>query len=62
MSILDGVSLFAGLSSHERDTLALFCQERIIRAGDILFHEGEDAMALYVVKTGALKAYKERSE
>lgn len=62
MSILDGVSLFVSLASHERDTLALFCQERIIRAGDVLFHEGEDAMALYVVKSGSLKAYKERSD
>lgn len=62
MSILDGVSLFSTLSSSERDTLALFCQERAIAAGEILFHEGEDAMALYVVKSGSLKAYKERSD
>lgn len=62
MSILDSVELFDSLSDSERDTIALFCQERLLPGGEVLFHEWDDAVALYVVKTGSLKAYKERSD
>jgi len=61
-SFLDSVSLFESLTQEERETLSLFCQERIFQSGDIIFSEGDDAIALYVVKTGSLKAYKDRSE
>lgn len=62
MSILDSVELFDSLNNNERETLSLFCQERLLRSGDILFHEGEDAIALYIVRSGSLKAYKDRSD
>lgn len=62
MSILDSVELFESLTSNERETLSLFCQERLLRGGEVLFHEWDDAVALYVVKSGTLKAYKERSD
>lgn len=39
MSILDSVGLFESLDSNERDTLSLFCQERFLRAGEVLFNE-----------------------
>lgn len=39
MSILDSVGLFESLDSSERDTLSLFCQERFLRAGEVLFNE-----------------------
>lgn len=62
MSLLDSVPLFDSLSSNERETLSLFCQERILRNGEVLFEEGDDAVALYIVKSGSLKAYKDRSD
>jgi CRP/FNR family transcriptional regulator len=61
MSILNSVELFGSLNDAERNTLSLYCQERLIREGEILFHEGDDAVALYVVKQGSLKVYKDRS-
>ncbi len=62
MPILDSIELFESLTSSERETLSLFCQERLLRSGEVLFHEGDDAIALYVVKSGTLKAYQERSD
>lgn len=62
MPILDSIELFESLTSSERETLSLFCQERLLRSGEVLFHEGDDAIALYVVKSGTLKAYKDRSD
>ncbi len=62
MSILDSVELFDSLSNAERSTLSLFCQERVLYKDEILFNEWDDAIALYVVKVGLLKAYKDRSD
>ena len=62
MSLLDGIQFLGSLTQWERDTLGLYCQERLLRAGEVLFYEGDDAVAFYVVKSGTLKAYKDRSE
>ena len=62
MSILDSVELFDSLSNTERETLSLFCQERLVVSGELLFSEWDDASALYVVKSGSLKAYRDRSD
>lgn len=51
MTILDSIELFNSLTDSERETLALYCQERFIRSGEILFHEGDSAIALYIVKS-----------
>jgi CRP-like cAMP-binding protein len=59
--MLDGIPLFSGLSDAEKSTVALFSQERKIYAGDVLIREGDDATAMYVVITGKLKTYRERS-
>lgn len=61
MSLFDGIQLFDSLTETERNTLSFFCQERFLSHGEVLFHEGDDAVALYIVKSGTLKAYKERS-
>jgi CRP-like cAMP-binding protein len=62
MSILASIELFQSLSQTEENTLALFCQERLLMSGEVLFSEGSDAIALYIVKTGSLEAYRERSD
>lgn len=62
MSILDWISFFDDLTSWEKDNLSLFCQERVIKEGDILFNEWDEAVALYIVKKWQLKVYKNRSD
>lgn len=61
MPMLDGIPLFDGLSESEKSTVALFAQERRIKAGEVLFVEGDEATAMYVVKAGRLKTYRDRS-
>lgn len=39
MSILDSVELFDSLTDSERSTLSLFCQERLVHSGEVLFNE-----------------------
>lgn len=62
MSILDWIQFFDSLSISERDNLSLFCQERFLKSGEILFNEWDEAVALYVVKRWKIKAYKDRSD
>ena len=59
--MLEDISLFDGLSDLEKSTVALFSQERRLPSGEILFNEGDDATAMYVVKSGRMKAYRDRS-
>jgi hypothetical protein len=37
--MFEGIELFASMSKQDLDNLALFCQERSLKAGEILFHE-----------------------
>jgi CRP/FNR family transcriptional regulator, cyclic AMP receptor protein len=59
--MFDEIPLFQDLSETDKSTISLFSQERRIRAGEVLFNEGDDAIAMYVVKSGTLKAYRDRS-
>ena len=59
--MISTIPLFTGLTPSEQQTVRLFTQERFIKAGEILFHEGDDASAMYIVKSGNLKAFKDRS-
>jgi CRP-like cAMP-binding protein len=59
--MLDQIALFDGLSDSEKSTVALFAQERHLKAGELLFNEGDDATAMYIVKHGVLRAYRDRS-
>jgi len=59
--MFNGIPLFSGLTESEMSTIALFAQERKINAGTLLFSENDDATAMYIVKTGKLKIYRDRS-
>ncbi len=60
--MFEWISFFDILTDDERDNLALFCQQRFLKAWDILFNEWDDSIAFYVVKSWSLKVYKDRSE
>ena len=62
MNILDWIRLFESLSQGELDNLSIFCQERFLKTWEILFNEWDDAVALYILKSGKLKVFKERSD
>ena len=50
MFILDWVKILEGLSNEEKESLALFCQEKYLDAWEILFNEEEEASAMYLLK------------
>lgn len=54
-------TIFQGLTPSEIETFMLFTQERFVKSGEVLFREGDDAIAMYIVKEGDLKVYRERS-
>ncbi|MDD2487013.1 MAG: cyclic nucleotide-binding domain-containing protein [Candidatus Gracilibacteria bacterium] len=60
--MFDKIPLFSSLDNNEKNKLSLFCQERLIRSGEVLFNESDEATALYIVKEGKLKVYRDRSE
>ena len=59
--MLNGIPLFSGLTESEKSTVSLFAQERKINVGTLLFSENDDATAMYIVKDGKLKIYRDRS-
>ncbi|MGB2110457.1 MAG: cyclic nucleotide-binding domain-containing protein [Patescibacteria group bacterium] len=55
MSILGGLELLKDLSDSQKDNLSLFCQEKFLEPGEILFHEGDDANAMYILASGEIE-------
>jgi len=49
---LDGVFLLSGLSRKELGIVEGFMHERRYQAGEVIFDEGEDGQALYIVLAG----------
>jgi CRP-like cAMP-binding protein len=50
MSILDEIKLLNVLSESEKEKLSLFCQEKYLNAGEVLFNEQDEASAMYLLK------------
>lgn len=55
MSLVDWIKLLADLSDSEKDNLSLFCQEKILKAWEILFYEQDEASAMYLLKDGKIE-------
>lgn len=55
MSILRGLELLKDLSDSQKDNLSLFCQEKFLEPGEILFHEWDDANAMYILALGEIE-------
>src|SRR5438034_7997593 len=60
-SLLARTPFFAGLDAAAVETVAGQCERRDLKRNDILFREGEDANALFVVERGRV-AIANRSE
>lgn len=59
MPILDWVKILAELSSKEKESLSLFCQEKYLDAWSVLFHESEEASAMYLLKEWNIEISRE---
>lgn len=50
MNILDWIDIFLELKDEEKQNLSLFCQEKNIKEWEIIFNEGDESSAMYIVK------------
>lgn len=55
MSILNNIKILSELSQNEIDHFSMFCQEKIIKAWETLFHEWDDANAMYILADGEVE-------
>lgn len=55
--VLSQLELFSGLSDADLADVARATQTRRLRAGEVLFHKGDDGSDTYVVVQGRLKAF-----
>ena len=55
MSILSGISLLSDLTEEEIKNFSLFCQEKRIPAWENVFHENDNASAMYILKEGNIE-------
>ena len=57
-AVLSSVALFGDLSEEELHALAHRTVKQVIRAGEIIFHEGDPCQGFYVVESGEVKIFK----
>lgn len=55
--MLEWIELFSSLSKEAIQTLELFCQQRRVPAGEILFSKWDESTSMYVVLSWLLEAY-----
>ena len=55
MSFLDWIELLSDLTDTEKSNLELFCQEKVIPAWKVVFHENDYATAMYLLKEGSIE-------
>src|SRR5579859_4793801 len=56
------IPLFQGLGDEDREALAARLTERALRAGDIVFAQGDAGSSMYVVQSGAVQVYLPSSD
>ncbi len=57
MGILDNLELLSSLSSDEKKSLEIFCQERSLVDNEVLFNQWDEASSMYIVKNWSLQAF-----
>src|SRR5512144_1058770 len=57
-TVLSKVALFADLSEEELKALAHRTVKHHVKAGDIIFTEGDPCQGFYVVESGEVKIFK----
>lgn len=50
--------VFASLTQAQQEELSVFCQQKWFNDGEIIFHEWDDAQAMYLIASGQLDVLK----
>lgn len=59
MGILKWLKILSELNETDISNLELFCQEKFIQRGKVLFSEWENANAMYIIKSGSFNITKD---
>lgn len=57
-NVLDWLEILSQLTPEEKENFAWFCQEKYLKAWEVLFEEGDDWEAMYILKTGECEVSK----
>jgi len=58
MNILHWIKLLDDLSENDKSNLSLFCQEKTLKRGEVLFKEWDEANAMYILKSWSFEIRK----
>lgn len=62
MSILDWIDLLSDLSLDEKNNLEMFCQEKFVKAWEVIFKEEDYATAMYILKKGNVEITRKTND
>ena len=57
MSVLKQVKLLSDLSDAELNYLWMFCQDKILKEWETLFHEWDEANAMYILASWEIEIF-----
>ena len=60
MWMFDNSKIFENLNQEEKNQLEIFCQEKSLSEWEILFKEGDEANAMYILEEGEIDVYKSK--
>lgn len=55
--MLEWIELFSSLGEDSLNTLSMFCQQRRVLKGEILFRRWEESTSMYIVISGKLEVF-----
>lgn len=62
LNLLNGVTLFGGLSEKSKEALCRICSERVYKKGTHLFFEGDKGENVFLLALGNIELYKTTPE
>jgi len=58
MGMFDTTKILQDLTDNEKNNLEIFCQEKNVKAWEILFNEWDEANAMYLLQSWEIAVYK----
>jgi len=58
MWMFDNTKIFKDLSENDKKNLEIFCQEKSLKAWELVFDEGDQANAMYILQEWEIAIYK----
>ena len=58
LQLLEAVPYFTDLAPSVRATIATRCRAKLLRAGQLVFMEGDPCQDLYILELGRVKFYR----